>query len=210
MKILIFGASGATGQHLVKQALSKGHFVTAFVRDLAKIRLTHPNLRVIRGNINYIHDVRSALDGQDVVLSTLGASSPFRYDQSVVDGFGTIIKAMKSAGVERLIYLSTMGIGSTRRNAGFLIRYIAPVLLSTELKGHQTREKMLMDSQLRWTIVRATTLTNGRHLREYKSGAGIKSKSFAATISRADVADFMLNIIASDQYLHGTPAVMYK
>ena len=51
MKLLVFGASGGTGGRLIQQALQQGHLVTAFARDPGKIRQTHDNLRVVRGDI---------------------------------------------------------------------------------------------------------------------------------------------------------------
>src|SRR5829696_6094888 len=83
MKLLIFGASGKTGQHLVSQALEQGHMVTAFARTPAKIKLQHQNLHVVQGNIADFSLVESAVKGQDVVLSALGAASPFKFDPAV-------------------------------------------------------------------------------------------------------------------------------
>jgi len=210
MKILIFGASGATGQHLIKQALEQGHTITAFVRDPSKIKFTHINLFVVRGSITNAAQLLEVITGQDAVISALGATSPFKYDKSVVDGLRLIIDVMKSAGVRRLIYMSFMGVPPSRHNGGIVVKYIAPLLLSTEIKGHAEREQLIMESQLSWTIVRPPTLTNGKRLRQYRTGPAIRSACFAATISRADVADFMLKLLVTDDYLSGTPAIMYK
>lgn len=51
MNILIFGASGKTGHELVNQALAQGHQVTSFVRTPPKLKITHDNLKVIRGDV---------------------------------------------------------------------------------------------------------------------------------------------------------------
>ncbi len=105
MNILIFGASGTTGHELVNQALEQGHIVTAFVRNPAKLKITHNNLKIVQSDVvNYL-EVENAVKGQDAVFSALGASSPFKYDQTVVDGVGNIIKAMEQSNVKRFIYL---------------------------------------------------------------------------------------------------------
>ena len=44
MKILIFGASGVTGQELVKKALVEGHYVRAFVRTPGKLVISNPEM----------------------------------------------------------------------------------------------------------------------------------------------------------------------
>lgn len=78
MKILVFGASGGTGRNIVEQALAQGHTVTAFVRDPARLRLTHDNLQIVRGDIASSDSVTSAVTGQDAVLCALGVRLPVR------------------------------------------------------------------------------------------------------------------------------------
>jgi putative NADH-flavin reductase len=209
MKVLIFGASGKTGQHLVSQALAEGHVVTAFARSPAKIKMQHQNLNIVQGNISDYNLVASAVKGQDVVLSALGAASPFKFDTVLVDGVGNIIKAMEANNVNRFIYLSFIGAGEGRREAGFVIRNIAPKLLKAEIEGHRQREKMIERSRLNWTIVHAPTLSNGPRKTVYRNGVDISSKGFVVSMSRADVADFMLKQLHHSHYLHSRARVMY-
>ena len=72
MKLLIFGATGGTGQELVRQALELNHDVTAFVRTPAKLAMTKERLRVVKGDIADPPTIRAAIPGHDAVLSALG------------------------------------------------------------------------------------------------------------------------------------------
>ncbi len=72
MNLLILGATGGTGRAQVEQALEHGHTVTAFAREPSKVRTTHPNLRVVKGDILDYGSVEAALQGQDAALSALG------------------------------------------------------------------------------------------------------------------------------------------
>jgi putative NADH-flavin reductase len=209
MKILIFGASGATGHELTKQALSHGHVVTAFVRTPLKLKIQHENLNVVQGNVADLQAVDTTIKGHDAVISVLGASSPFRYDHAIVEGLNNIVNAMEAHRVHRLVYMSFVGVKDSRNTGGFVIKYIAPKLLSTEIKGHEIREKRIRDSALEWTIVRAPTLTNGKHIGYFRIAEGIKTDGFTVTISRADVADAMLRQLTSQTFLRKTPSVMY-
>jgi putative NADH-flavin reductase len=209
MKLLIFGASGKTGEHLVSQALEQGHVVTAFARDPTKIKMKHQNLNVVQGNIADYNLVESAVKGQDVVLSALGASSPFKFDPVFVDGVGNIIKAMEANNIRRFIYLSFIGVGEGRRDAGFVIKNIAPKILKAEIEGHRQREAMIEKSRLQWTIVHAPTLSNGKKKGVYRNGTNISSKGFVVSIARADVADFMLKQVNDNSYMHSRARVMY-
>ena len=209
MNILIYGASGATGHELVKQALAQGHHVTAFVRNPSKLEIKHDHFNVIQGDVINYQLVESAMKGQNAVLSALGAPSPFKYDKSIVDGTSNIIKAMEANSIPRFIYMSFVGVKESRNTAGFVIKYIAPILLSTEIAGHEERERMIKQSPLNWTIVRAPTLTNGKHLGQFRCGEEITSKGFTVMISRADVADCMLRQLNDNTFLRKTPSVMY-
>src|SRR5690242_3704005 len=76
LRIVIFGSTGGTGRQLVEQALQQGHVVTAFARDPSKVKLSHQNLRVARGNVLDLDSVKAALHGHDAALSALGVRPP--------------------------------------------------------------------------------------------------------------------------------------
>ncbi|MEP7197829.1 MAG: NAD(P)H-binding protein [Saprospiraceae bacterium] len=209
MNILIFGVSGATGHGLVKQAREQGHAVTAFVRTPTKLKITHNNLQLVQGDIMNSVSVENAVKGKDVVISALGASSPFKYDQTVADGVSNIIKTMEQSNVKRFIYLSFIGVQESRKDGGFVIKYIATKLLKTEIAGHDNREKIIWQSNLTWTIVHAYTLTKGLNKSAYSSGEELSSSSYTITISSTDVANFMLKQINNSAFLNKAARIMY-
>jgi putative NADH-flavin reductase len=209
MNILIFGASGATGHELVKQALAQGQRVTGFVRTPAKLKVHHDNLKIIQGDVKDYAAVERAVKGQDAVVSALGASSPFKYDQVVVDGIGNIVRAMEQLRVKRLIYLSVVGVKESRNDFGFHFKYLAPRILPTEIAGHEAREQIIKQSQLEWTIVRAPGLTSGKRRGMYRSGEDLTSNSIITVMSRADVADFMLKQLTDTTFVRKSPRLRY-
>ena len=165
MKIVIFGASGATGKHLVQQALNAGHEVTAFVRNPDKLGSVAARLTIFQGDVGSLHRVGEAIKGQEAVISALGADSMFRYDAVVVKGMGHILGAMEVLHVRRLIYLSTLLVEESRNDAGLITRILAPKLLGTEIRGHEERERMIRMSKVKWTILRAPRLTDRMRVR---------------------------------------------
>jgi putative NADH-flavin reductase len=74
VRLLVVGASGRTGRLVVEQALGHGHEVTAFVRDPARLAISHERLRVVTGDATAPETFGPALEGQDAVVSILGAS----------------------------------------------------------------------------------------------------------------------------------------
>jgi putative NADH-flavin reductase len=208
MKLLIFGASGATGVHLVEQALAIGYEVSAFVRDVHKLRHRHPKLTLIEGNVADAATVYEALVGQEAVLSTLGANRVFQFDPLVVKGLAHIVDAMTSLQIKRFIYLSTLGVTATRRQAGLMIQTLAPTLLRNEIHGHELREKIIQDSSLHWTIVRAPILTNSGRTETFRTGFQLRSDKFVTKLSRADVAFCLLTQLRQERFIRKAISIM--
>jgi putative NADH-flavin reductase len=210
VRIVIFGAAGATGRALVTQALTQGHQVTAFVRTPAKVDLKHAGLNVVQGDVADAAAVERALFGQDAVLCALGAATPLKRDHTLVKGMDNIVSAMERSGPRRLIYLSFLGVSGGREQLSLLGRYVvAPLIMRNVVTDHEAKENIITRSGLDWTIVRPPRLTNGPHTGAYRHGGNIKAASVIPMISRADVADFMLLQLDDYAYLRKAPAVMY-
>lgn len=209
MNILIFGASGHVGRELVQQALERGDCVTAFVRDPAKFEVKDSNLKVMPGNVVDYASVERAVRNQDAVICALGSSTPRKRDPTLVDGVRNIIQAMEQAGVKRFIYLSFIAVRESRGDLGPVVHYVVAPLLHNVISDHEEKENLIKQSQLDWIIVRAPRLTSGAHTSAYRSGEHIKARSLILTLSRADLADFILKQLTANTFVRKTPRVMY-
>jgi len=200
MKLIVFGATGSVGLQIVKQALQRGHSVTAFTRTPEKLSsLHHSGLKIFKGDIFDSIAVEKATRQQDSVLCAIGDGN-----KGTVRAEGTrnIISAMKNAGVTRLICQTTLGLGESRGNLNFLWKYIMfGFLLKKAFHDHELQEKHLVNSGLDYTIVRPAALTDGNVTRNYNIGFDGNYKSLNLKIARADVADFMLQQMESNEYL---------
>lgn len=208
MNILVFGASGKTGHEIVQQGLHQGHYVTAFVRNPAKLTITNDRLKVVQGNVKDPAAVAAAVKNQDAVLSALGVSKPLKSDPVVIEGIRNIIAAMEQMNVKRFIYLSFMAVGEGRKDTGFLMKNVIARIVRHEIADHAEKERLVKATQLDWTIVHAPKLTNGSKKGIYRTGENIKPKAFLPTLSRADVADFMLKQLTDRTFLFKTVRVM--
>ena len=209
MKLIIFGSTGGTGRQIVAQALEQGHDVTAFARSPERLEQKHVKLQVIKGNVLDFASVERAIQGQDVVLCTLGIS--FK-DKSNLRANGTknIIRAMEKTGVKRLICQSSAGVSDSRDTLPFLMKYlIVPFILRRSFADHEIQENYIKESQLDWIIVRPAALTDGEHTGSYQHGYTADNKTVTNKISRADTADFMLKQLADNSYLHKMPCISY-
>ena len=129
LRILIIGATGRTGRELVRQALEQGHQVTALVRKPKKMKLEHPNLRVMKGNALDYDSVESAMRGQSAVLCALGTKR-FYPNRVLSNGTGNILRAMKACNVPRLVCESSLGLGNSVGRLGLLFTFlVVPLIL---------------------------------------------------------------------------------
>lgn len=200
MDIIVFGATGTVGVEVVHQALEKGYHVTAFVRNPQKVRdLGHPNLRLYIGDVSDGEEVKRAVKNHDAVFCALGDG---RVGKIRASGTLNIIQAMQSAAIKRLICLSTLGMGESYGNLNFIWRHIMfGMLLKKAFHDHKLQEASIRDSHLDYTIVRPSALIGGAITNAYKIGFDEKYKKLKLKISRADVADFMLRQLHSENYL---------
>ncbi|MCX6048604.1 MAG: SDR family oxidoreductase [Chloroflexi bacterium] len=204
MKLAIFGATGGTGQQLVEQALAAGHRVVALVRDPAKVTTKHPDLTLLQGNVLELADVVKTINGVDGVLCSLGntANNPAMV---VSTGTQNIVQAMRQKGIKRLIVISSLGVGDSKNQVGWLFKLIMWTFLRKVIRDKEEQEKIVQASGLEWTIIRPGGLADGPRTGHYK--ASLDPSFMASRVVRADVAEFALKELTDPIYLRKTPAI---
>jgi putative NADH-flavin reductase len=212
MKLIIFGATGATGKCIVEQALGQGHLVTAFVRDPSKLGIMHSNLTIAKGDIMMPSSLIPAMQGQDAVLCAIGAPAN-KTGRVRSEGTRNIIQAMKATGIKRFICQTSLGYGDSKKildQTPFIFKHIiVPFVLKKAFADHALQEEYIKQSQLDWIIARPANLTDEAYTGVYKQGFPVTEKKLKMKISRADVADFMLKQLTKDTYLRKTPGLSY-
>lgn len=210
MRILIIGATGGTGRQLVTQALERGWSVSALVRSPHKLRLTHPNLTVIGGNVLDVAAVDRAVQGHDVVVSALGHKRWFYPNRILSRGTANIVEAMRCHGLRRLLVQSSLGVGNSFGRLGlWYTLFVVPVILPFYFWDKARQEAIVRASGLEWTIVRPGVLTNARRRRPARHGARLGNWIWPVRISRADVAGFLLGAVEARSHVRDTVAVAY-
>jgi uncharacterized protein YbjT (DUF2867 family) len=195
MKILVLGASGKTGREVVVQALIAGHEVTAFVRDPNK--LDRDDVAMAVGDARNADDLRSALRDQDAVISTLGSglngSKPL-----IEDSTRALLEAMQTTRVKRLVMLSTFAASPNFKATGImkLARFVMKGIVADKAAG----ERLLTRSDLDWTIVYATRLTDASASGSFRIVEGPLTD--IGSISRADVASALLSALGVPDSVH--------
>ena len=207
-RILVVGATGGTGRQLVTQALERGYAVTALVRDPSRLRIDHPKLMVMQGDVLDEGSVEAAVRGQEAVLSALGHKRYFHPTRILSEGTRNILRAMEIHGVHRLVCETSLGIGDSAGRMGlYYTLLVIPLILPFYFWDKTRQERMIAGSRVEWVIVRPGVLTNDAKRGRPRQGRHVGSFLLTVRISRADVADFMLDQLASETYLRTAPGV---
>lgn len=195
MNVLIVGATGRTGRLLVKGALKRGHDVTALARVPEKLGDQAGRVRIVAGDVLDGGIVSDAVDGQDAVLVALSAAH--KKSEPAVNALGTlnVIRSMQRYQVPRLVVLSASGTqpGRDPNLPWAYEKVVKPLFLKHAYADLRRMETSVRQSELDWTIVRVSgALTDGPPRGEYRAEPGY-SLPGGRRISRADVADYMLD-----------------
>jgi len=206
MDVLVFGATGPLGRCLVDRLLAAGHRVTAFVRTPGRLA-ARAGLRELTGDVLNSGDVAAAVPGHNAVVSALGQSRPSPAGQDLHPGAARIIEAMRDAGVSRLIWISSHGVGDSRGRSGFVFeRVVVPLRLRAEFADKERQEALVAASDLDWTVVRPARLTNGPATGRLRVEQRLKI-SIRDSVSRADVAKFTVAELEHGTHLLTAPTI---
>jgi putative NADH-flavin reductase len=169
--------------------------------------LIHAQLTKLNGDALRTEDVAAAVQGSDAVIQTLGAKAslvmltgPIRLFS---DATRILVQAMESAGVKRLICVTGFGAGDSGEHMSVLLRLPFELLLGRVYADKAVQEMMIRHSSLDWVIARPGILTSGPRTGRYKIlDRPVDWRN--GTISRADVADFLVKQVEDDAYLGGS------
>jgi putative NADH-flavin reductase len=201
VKVLVLGATGETGLQLLTQARERGHDITVLVRHPERLGTGAAGLRVLTGDVT--RDQRAlaaAVRGQNAVVSALGVGKSLKSGGLIARAVPAILNAMQSEGVRRLVFTSAYGVGETWRDVPPLPRILIRLLLRDLYSDKRAGEAILRDSDLDWTLVYPTTLTNGHRTGRCQVGERLALRGIPK-ISRADLADFLLSQLDDHRFV---------
>ncbi|RFU40154.1 NAD-dependent epimerase/dehydratase family protein [Actinomadura logoneensis] len=198
MRITVFGATGGTGTAVCREAVRRGHEVTAVVRDAARLPgELRDKVDVVVADVMDPAAVESAVAGRDAVMSCLGTRTGRAPTTVHTDGATSIITGMRAAGTRRLLVVSA---AAPYPDPGddLLGRYVAKPLVSRIL-ANPMKDVVRADgvvagaTGIDWTIVRPPRLMDGPPRGAYRLGLD-RTPPRARTIRRADLAGAMLDL----------------
>ncbi|MFF5179778.1 NAD(P)-dependent oxidoreductase [Micromonospora sp. NPDC000316] len=209
MKIAVFGATGKTGQEIIRQALAGGHSVVALARRPEALPIRHEALRIVVGDARNADHIAAVIEGQDAVVSSLGrpaaGSTRAEVDDSEVVDVCTastrhLFAQMPDAGVQRIVLMSTHGAGSSNDGSPYVVAL-------RELVGNRVADKDDMeafiaasDAPVDWTVIRNPLIYDGPAGQPY----GVHEKIVlddTSKVTYTDLAAFTLSEITEPKHV---------
>lgn len=209
MKLAIFGASGGTGKHLVRQAMSRNHDVIAVVRRPDALALTDERLSIRQGDVLDAASIPRAIEGSEAVISTLGVGVQRAPTTIYSEGIFNIVAALPAAGISRLIAISAAPAGPWNEVSAFERRIFYPLLqrfFGANYDDMRRMEEVLIHSQVEWTIFRPPRLTNHEATQNYRTSTS-GALPHARTITRSDLATAMLDAVTDNSLIRRVVAI---
>lgn len=209
MHVTVFGGTGKIGRFVLERLLADGHDVTTLVRSPEKLDLSDPALTVVAGELTpeAIDDV---VAGADAVISALGPPiDPAISGTVLTDATRSVIAAMHTHGVRRLVALATVSVPDPHDRPGIIDRLV-PVGIGTLIPGAlrevQGIHEAVTTSDLDWTVVRIFApidIPSNETLRAGYLGVD----DLGTPMARVDIAAFMVDQLTDTTWVGAAPAI---
>lgn len=208
-KLAVFGASGGTGQHVVRQALSRDYDVIAVVRRPDTLALTDERLSVRQGDVLDPDSIMRTIEGSEIVISTLGAHTRRTPTTVYSKGISDIVATLPGVGASRLVAISAAPAGPWNEVSmleRIVVYPLLELLFGTNYDDMRRMEEVLSRSGVDWTIFRPPRLTDREARGNYRTST-TGALPHAYTITRADLATAILDSVTDDSLIRRFVAI---
>jgi len=204
LKIVLWGATGLTGKEILSQALDAGHKVKVIVRNPDMINVEYANLTVVKGDVLNTQLVEEVIGGCDVVISAIGTGTSFSKARKPTtlysEGLKNIVTAMRKHKIKRFVTLLSVGTIPDPNEALVHKIMIRPMLKGTYDDMRRAESFLAKCEDIDWTGIRPLRLNNKPRTGKYRIAKDILPPN-GVNISRADVAEFMLKQMDSEDFI---------
>jgi uncharacterized protein YbjT (DUF2867 family) len=215
MRVVILGGTGPSGILLIEEALASKHTVVVYARNPQKLPAhlsEHPDITIVKGELEDPKALDTALAGADAVLSALGPTFGNPSGTPLARGYTAVLEAMRRSGVRRLIALGTASIKDAQHDK-FSVAYAAMVAAVAFGARSAYRDIVAVGEVIRacedidWTIVRVPVLKNEGN-REVRAGyVGDSEAGARYTLARLGFAVFVLRELEKGEWIKQAPLI---
>jgi len=218
MKILLLGSTGRLGRCLLAEALRKNYDMNALVRSRSAV--VHPSARITwyEGLPTDRAALSAASRGCEAIVSALNISRNSDFPWAALrtppaflsEAMVNLIAVSQEHHIRRIIICSAWGVNETKKDLPFWFRWLIDHSnIGVTYRDHERQEDLLKQSTLEWTIVRPVGLTNGTKEHDVRISINNVPKP-SLTITRRDVARFMIRALREKLYIREDPVISQK
>lgn len=218
MKILLLGLTGRLGRCLLAEALRKNYDINAVVRRRSEGINSSTRITWYEGLPTDRSVLSTAGRGCEAIISALNISRTSDFPWSAMrtpptflsDAMENMIATAQEHDIRRVIVCSAWGVKETKNHLPVWFRWLIDHSnIGITYRDHERQEDRLRLSGVDWTIVRPVGLTNGKKEHAVQVSFNNIPKP-SLTISRNDVARFMIGALREKSYIKKDPVISKK
>jgi putative NADH-flavin reductase len=207
MQVLLLGATGRTGKHVLTHLLKAGHVVNAVVRDKTKLN-NDEHLHVFESDIIGTTLLKQAMQGCEAIISVLNISRTSDFPWAKLrtpktflsDAMADIIAVAEEAGIKKVLVCSAWGVHETRKDIPTWFRWLIDYSnIGVAYRDHERQELLLQQSELDFTIVRPVALTNSTKEMQVMVSQNNSPKP-KLMVSRKNTGAFLVQLLSNTSY----------
>ncbi|MEI7978358.1 MAG: NAD(P)H-binding protein [Bacteroidota bacterium] len=192
MNITIIGASAGIGLETVKRGINRNHLITTLSRTEIEI-VEKKSFNMILGDATNKVDLLNSIQSADALIVTLGTGKNMKATTLFSDFAKLIVEIHSERKIEiPLIFVTGFGAGESKNYVPWLVKMFLKYLLKDVYADKTKMEEIIVNSDLKWTVVRPGRLLDKKLTEIYR----VENKLFKGIniggINRADVADFLI------------------
>ena len=208
MEVLLIGANKGLGYQVLKELLSKKITVNCLIRRKGLINFESKYLKIFYGDATNLSDLKNSIGNSECIISTINVQrknifpwSRLTNSKTTISDFAKNSIIASEDKINRIITISAWGVGESMEKIPKLFKFLIKFSnLKYPYIDHDIHEKVIENSNLNWTIIRPTALTNETKYHDIEEFKG-KRKINKITIGRKSLAKYVVKII-DDKYFY--------
>ena len=208
MEVLLIGANKGLGYQVLKELLSKKITVNCLIRRKGLINFESKYLNIFYGDATNLSDLKKSIGNSECIISTINVQrknifpwSRLTNSKTTISDFAKNSIIVSKNKINRIITISAWGVGESSEKIPKLFKFLIKFSnLKYPYIDHDIHEKVIENSNLNWTIIRPTALTNETKYHDIEEFKG-KRKINKITIGRKSLAKYVVKII-DDKYFY--------
>jgi len=208
MEVLLIGANKGLGYQVLKELLSKKITVNCLIRRKGLINFESKYLNIFYGDATNLSDLKKSIGNSECIISTINVQrknifpwSRLTNSKTTISDFAKNSIIASEDKINRIITISAWGVGESMEEIPKLFKFLIKFSnLKYPYIDHDIHEKVIENSNLNWTIIRPTALTNETKYHDIEEFKG-KRKINKITIGRKSLAKYVVKII-DDKYFY--------